>query len=380
MSPLPATRYDDRRRTFPALGARSERTGTWWGGAWIEALEGLALDPARLARGRRYAQAGNVDAITVTPGRITAYVHGSRPRPYRTELRLRTLPDAAWEDFLDTAAQNPSHIAALLDKDLPHTLADQVDLLPASGDLVPDCSCPDDGYPCKHAAALCYQTARLLDEDPFVLLLMRGRGEQETLAALARRNTALSAVERETPAPELPTVAAREAVRAGARPELPPPLPARHRAGQIGGGPAGGPGQRGVQRPGRGGHAGAGVRRREADRVLPGRQGRDRVLASGQQGVRPGRRLGGEQVERQRVGGALEGGEGRRVARARRGRQGGRQLGPRPGPDRLPGGDRGQFGRRRLPLHRRQGGVAAGQRGERLLLAPAAHQQQDEGV
>lgn len=144
------------------------------------------------------------------------------PRPYRTELRLRTLPDQAWEDFLDTAAQDPSHIAALLDKDLPHTLADRVDLLPASGDLVPDCSCPDDGYPCKHAAALCYQTARLLDEDPFVLLLMRGRGEQETLAALTRRNTARMAVERETAAPELPTVAAREAVRAASRPELPP--------------------------------------------------------------------------------------------------------------------------------------------------------------
>ncbi|GAA0610535.1 SWIM zinc finger family protein [Streptomyces crystallinus] len=231
MSPLPTTRYDDRRRTFPALGARSERTGTWWGGAWIEALEDLALDPARLARGRKYAQAGHVDAITVTPGRITAYVHGSRPRPYRTELRLRTLSDQAWEDFLDTAAQDPSHIAALLDKDLPHTLADQVDLLPASGDLVPDCSCPDDGYPCKHAAALCYQTARLLDEDPFVLLLMRGRGEQETLAALARRNSALTAVERETATPELPTVAAREAVRSGARPELPPPFPPPERAG-----------------------------------------------------------------------------------------------------------------------------------------------------
>ncbi|MBD0743413.1 SWIM zinc finger family protein [Streptomyces sp. CBMA152] len=231
MSPLPVKRYDDRRRTFPALGARTERTGTWWGGAWVEALEGLALDPARLARGRKYAESGHVDAITVTPGRIAAYVHGSRPRPYRTELRLRTLPDQAWEDFLDTAAQDPAHIAALLDKDLPHTLADQVDLLPGSGDLIPDCSCPDDGYPCKHAAALCYQTARLLDEDPFVLLLMRGRGEQETLAALTRRNTARMVVERDTPAPELPTVAAREAVRPRTRPELPPPFPPPARAG-----------------------------------------------------------------------------------------------------------------------------------------------------
>ncbi|WP_369379883.1 SWIM zinc finger family protein [Streptomyces sp. cg36] len=231
MSTLPTSRHDDRRRTFPPLGARSEATGTWWGGAWVTALEELALDPARLARGRAYAAGGHVDAITVTPGRITAYVHGSRPRPYRTQLRLRTLSDEVWEDFLDGAAEDPAHIAALLDKDLPHTLADRVDLLPGPGDLVPDCSCPDDGYPCKHAAALCYQTARLLDEDPFVLLLMRGRGEQETLAALTRRNSARMAVERHSPAPDLPTVAAREAVRTGARPALPPPFPAPERPG-----------------------------------------------------------------------------------------------------------------------------------------------------
>lgn len=60
---------------------------------------------------------------------------------------------------------------------------------------------------------------------------MRGRGEQETLAALTRRNTARMAVERETPAPELPTVTAREAVRAASRPELPPPFPPPPRAG-----------------------------------------------------------------------------------------------------------------------------------------------------
>ncbi|WP_329465775.1 SWIM zinc finger family protein [Streptomyces sp. NBC_01431] len=229
--PVRGPRHDDRRRTYPALGARSERAGTWWGDAWIEALEELALDPARLARGRAYAAAGHVDAITVTPGRITAYVHGSRPRPYRTELRLRTLPDQAWEEFLDTAAAAPAHIAALLDKDLPHALADEAALLPGSGDLIPDCSCPDDGYPCKHAAALCYQTGRLLDEDPFVLLLMRGRGEQEVLAALTRRNATRMAVERVAPTPQLPTVQARTAVQSRTLPPLPPPFPAPPRPG-----------------------------------------------------------------------------------------------------------------------------------------------------
>jgi hypothetical protein len=223
------TRHDDRRRTFPALpprpGGKGDLAASWWGNAWLESMEDTALDPARLQRGRAYASGGQVDAITVTPGRVTAYVHGSRPRPYRTEIRLRTLGDAAWEDLLDAAADRPDHIAALLDKEMPHALAASADLLPAVGDLTPDCSCPDDGYPCKHAAALCYQTARLLDEDPFVLFLMRGRGEQEVLADLTRRNAGRSAAERATPAPPMATVGALAALAPRTLPALPPPFP-----------------------------------------------------------------------------------------------------------------------------------------------------------
>ncbi|MGW1881905.1 SWIM zinc finger family protein [Streptomyces sp. NPDC001970] len=229
-------RPDDRRRTFPAFAPRSgdeSFAASWWGNAWVDALEDTALDPARLARGRAYAGRGQVDAITVTPGRVTAYVHGSRARPYRTDIRLRTLGDDDWDRLLDTAAARPDHIAALLDKDVPHALAGAADLLPAPGDLIPDCSCPDDGYPCKHAAALCYQTARILDEDPFVLFLMRGRGEQEILAELTRRNATRSAAERAaaeepgTPGspPALATVPARDALAPRTRPSLPPPLP-----------------------------------------------------------------------------------------------------------------------------------------------------------
>lgn len=241
-----APRHDDRRRSFPQVAPREAPDGrfaaTWWGNAWVEALEDTALDPARLARGKAYAGRGHVDAITVTPGRVVAYVHGSRARPYRTEIRMRTLGDDGWERFLDEATARPEHIAALLDKDVPHALEAVTGLLPAPGDLVPDCSCPDDGYPCKHAAALCYQAARLLDEDPFVLFLMRGRGEQELLAELTRRNAARSAAETTATAPPMPTVPARTALAATAPgapgapgaplPGLPPPLPLPDRPGR----------------------------------------------------------------------------------------------------------------------------------------------------
>ncbi|MER5912903.1 SWIM zinc finger family protein [Streptomyces sp. NPDC001982] len=216
-------------RPFPPRTAAAEAgfAETWWGNAWVGALEQGALDVKRLARGRGYAEQGHVDAITVTPGLVLAYVRGSRPRPYRVQVGLRTLGDDDWARFLDAAVERPGHIAALLDKELPQSLADcGVPLLPGPGDLEPRCSCPDSGHPCKHAAALCYQTARLLDADPFVLLLLRGRGERELLDALSRRNAAAAAraAQEREPAP-LPGVRAAEALSPRLLPPLPRPLP-----------------------------------------------------------------------------------------------------------------------------------------------------------
>ncbi|NEB81338.1 hypothetical protein G3I40_39940, partial [Streptomyces sp. SID14478] len=242
-------RHLDTRRTFPPLPPRaqpgSDSALTWWGNAWVDALEDTALDPARLARGRTYADRGHVDAITVTPGRVVAYVHGSRPRPYRAELRLRTLSEEEWTRFAETAAARPDHMASLLDKDVPHALAAAVDLLPTVDDLTPECTCPDPGpaspagrtkgpaaharaHPCKHAAALCYQVARIIDEDPFVLFLLRGRGEQELLGDLTRRNATHTAQEQHTAAaPALDSVPARDALaRPAVLPQLPPEFPA----------------------------------------------------------------------------------------------------------------------------------------------------------
>ncbi|MDX3799231.1 SWIM zinc finger family protein [Streptomyces sp. AK04-3B] len=224
------SRDGDHRRTFPAFPPRTGGAfaGTWWGNAWVAALEEGALDPGRVVRGRGYAEQGNVDAITVTPGHVLAYVQGSRPRPYRVQVRLRTLGQEEWERFLAAAVEHPGHIAALLDKEMPQSLAEcGVPLLPGPGDLEPHCSCPDRGHPCKHAAALCYQTARLLDADPFVLLLLRGRGERELLDALSRRNAARAAraAQERQPRP-LPGVRAAEALAERRLPPLPAPLPA----------------------------------------------------------------------------------------------------------------------------------------------------------
>lgn len=184
-------------RGFPAFtkhraGARF--AGSWWGRSWIQALEDTSRDQILLRKGRAFAKNGQLGPITVSPGRIAAVAESE----FDVVVRVEQLTDAQWERFLDQVAAKAGHIAALLDGDMPHDLVEaaedaEVPLLPAIGDLDSECDCPDWGLPCKHAAALCYQVSWLLDSDPFVLLLMRGRGDQELLDALQQRSAEVAA-------------------------------------------------------------------------------------------------------------------------------------------------------------------------------------------
>ncbi|OAH10505.1 SWIM zinc finger family protein [Streptomyces jeddahensis] len=220
-------------RTFAALPPARGRgfAATWWGQAWLRALEDTALDSQQVKAGRRLARAGAVGAVSVRPGRITAVVQDRDRTPHRSDVLLQQLSDEEWDRFLDMAVERAGHIAALLDRDMPPHLVEDaaaagVELLPGIGDLEPECGCGAWDH-CAHTAALCYQLARLLDQDPFVLLLMRGRGERALLDALQVRSVAQASAQpgsAEEVQGEIPDgVDAREAYAAG---QILPPLPA----------------------------------------------------------------------------------------------------------------------------------------------------------
>ncbi|MFE9774476.1 SWF or SNF family helicase [Streptomyces sp. NPDC005931] len=186
-------------RTFGALPPARGRgfAQTWWGRAWLTALEATALDSAQLAAGRRLARAGAVGAVSVRPGRVTAVVRDRDGTAHRADVLLQELSGEQWDRFLDMTVERAGHVAALLDREMPPHLVEDaelagVDLLPGPGDLEPECGC-DAWDHCGHTAALCYQVARLLDQEPFVLLLMRGRGERALLDALQHRGRGATA-------------------------------------------------------------------------------------------------------------------------------------------------------------------------------------------
>ncbi|MFD4934844.1 SWF or SNF family helicase [Streptomyces virginiae] len=204
---------------------------TWWGHAWVRALEDSALDGTQLKQGRRYARSGAVGAMSVRPGGLTAVVRDPDGTAHRTDVLVQEFTEAEWNRLLDLAAAEAGHIAALLDREVPPELAEDataagVELLPGIGDLDPRCDCGEWDH-CAHTAALCYQVARLLDQDPFVLLLLRGRGERELVDDLAERSTAEAETEADAPHGSADEgVPAAEVFAVGApRPAL-PPLPA----------------------------------------------------------------------------------------------------------------------------------------------------------
>lgn len=180
--------HGDRRPVVGGAVARNRRGGfgrSTWGRAFVEAVERVADDPGRLARGRTYARAGQVVSYRVEPGAVIAEVQGSQPRPFTSVCRVRKLREEEVELLVDTIRAEPGMLARIVSGALPTALAEH--LLPdTAADLDFGCSCPDHGWPCKHVAAVCYLLAEDLDERPRELLTLRGVSMETLIGGVER--------------------------------------------------------------------------------------------------------------------------------------------------------------------------------------------------
>ncbi|MEO3814842.1 SWIM zinc finger family protein, partial [Sphaerisporangium sp. B11E5] len=176
-------------RVEGGLRARSKR-GTigeqWWSRRFIDILESVC-DPGRLSRGRAYARKGQVLEIGLAPGTVRAKVQGSRPEPYQITITIPAYDDAAWTRIEQELSARALYRAKLLAGEMPPEIVDVFDtlglpLFPTSLDMT--CTCPDWSHPCKHLSAVLYLLAESFDDDPFQILLWRGRPRPTLLASL----------------------------------------------------------------------------------------------------------------------------------------------------------------------------------------------------
>jgi uncharacterized Zn finger protein len=130
---------------------------------------------------------GEVSGLTIAAGSITAQVQGSRRKPYDVWLDLPVFSPAQWARAEQAMADDMSCYEQILDGDMPPDLEDVfarcgLSLLPAKAqDLSMDCSCPDWAVPCKHATAVVWALAKAFDDDPFAVLIWRGRTRSRLL-------------------------------------------------------------------------------------------------------------------------------------------------------------------------------------------------------
>lgn len=174
------------------LVARSARGAIgehWWSRRFLEVLESFAIG-SRLTRGKNYARRGQVISLEVDPGVVTASVQGSRRTPYRVSIALPVFSELVWAKVEVTLTEQAIHSARLLAGEMPHDLeevflAAGAPLFPQRAkDLTLSCSCPDWEVPCKHVAATFYLLAESFDDDPFAILLWRGRSRKALLNRL----------------------------------------------------------------------------------------------------------------------------------------------------------------------------------------------------
>ncbi|HWR45813.1 hypothetical protein [Sporomusa sp.] len=87
---------------------------------WTKALASCGLD-SRLRRGRAYAHQGHVMDIKIGKGLIEARVQGSRPKPYRVNIRLKPFTLAQWNIIIESLASQAGFAAKLLAGEMPET-------------------------------------------------------------------------------------------------------------------------------------------------------------------------------------------------------------------------------------------------------------------
>ena len=139
--------------------------------------------------------------LRVTVKGVEARVQGSRPEPYKVSMHLEPTDPAAWGRVAAALREDAGLLARLLAGEVPEELEKVfakagTALLPRKApELRTDCSCPDTANPCKHIAAVHYILAERLDQDPFLVFLLRGKSRDDVLKAVTSR---------EPPAPARP--------------------------------------------------------------------------------------------------------------------------------------------------------------------------------
>ena len=180
------------------IRVQSSRTGfarKWWSRQWLLLLEKYQIG-ARLGRGRSYAYGGQVVSLELETGRVVATVQGADKTAYQCEIRCGVPEAAVRAKIIRRLREQPLLLAELMVRELPKAVVDLCDdaglpLLPGSrSDIATQCTCPDRVNPCKHLAAVFFLLIEAFDQDPLLLLALRGISREALIGGEAGSDAA----------------------------------------------------------------------------------------------------------------------------------------------------------------------------------------------
>ena len=165
------------------IRVQSSRSGfarKWWSRQWLLLLEKYQIG-ARLGRGRSYAYAGQIASLELQAGSITAAVQGAdKGGAYACEIGCVTATATQRGRIVGVLREHPLLLAQLLVRELPQPVETifveaGLSLVPLErAELTTRCSCPDRVNPCKHLAAVFFLLIEAFEQDPLLLLELRG--------------------------------------------------------------------------------------------------------------------------------------------------------------------------------------------------------------
>ena len=170
------------------LRSRRGAVGTAWHAVALRDGAERLLGPARVSRGKADARAGRVQWLDVDAGAARGDVLDADGELYHARLELPAFLEGDRRVVLQVARAHPELPARLAAGEYPQQIeaelaASEISLLPRDAmELSHDCSCLDWPGPCRHVSALLYVLVEAVDEQPLLLLTLRGLALEDLVA------------------------------------------------------------------------------------------------------------------------------------------------------------------------------------------------------
>ena len=209
------TRRDDGFRRRPDTprrvrnGVRLRRKDddlafAWPAGPWLERV--LAdVDATARAEGLEFARKGQTAVLDIEPARIAAEVQDIEARPHAVRIEFPPIGREDWNRVVNSMAREARYAAKLVSGDISEEIAEPfaaagITLLPEPSEITVRCGCGRIG--CRHLATIAYLVAERMEQDPLLVLTLRGLFGPRFLERLQEaRLLATSGVSRAHPVP-----------------------------------------------------------------------------------------------------------------------------------------------------------------------------------